>query len=315
MADELSDILPEIRFKPVVSRYKMVADLIPEIAPGSILDNEFLNDLTEALEQQGQYPPDAVIQKHVGILLSSFSGKPGVPPVLDSLAWRLAACHDILNAGEQADLQFALVEKPDWLPLQIVSACFIRVSRKMKPMLEVQFRVLSGKTGGLLFWQQIPHSWFVSKLGRELGGGSRTRRYPDYRELGGFWLVGKLDTWNPEQPRLQEFRVNSSALDHNRRLRKTREQACPLNFPQACHECWVGRLESIPPAYSTSRCFAFTRKSKKSFELLERPVHPCHFVMRRCSYCKKAEAFFEPTQRSRYCVHCQAAFVHQYRRF
>jgi hypothetical protein len=314
LPDDLGEILPEIRIKPVIRRHYEVADFLESEASETI-DNEFLIKLRKWLSNCEQYPLSDKAETHLGVLLSSFSGRKVTPQTVDALAWRLAACYETLAEGNPPKLSFEIEHKPEWTALSIVSSCFLRLSRTMKPLLDVQFRVLSGPYGGLQFRQQIPHTWVTSKLGRELGGGTREHRYPDHRELGGFLLVGKLDTWQPETPRLADFRATSACLNYNRDLKKVRKQACPLKFTHECHECWVGTLQRIPPRFGPSRCSGARRDAKKAFDLLPRPAHPLHYVTRRCTYCKKDDAAFEPSQQSRYCVSCQCEFIRTYRRF
>ena len=315
------EVLPEIRFKPVIRRYHAIRDLLALQEPGERITSEFLNELRKLLCGEAQsavtelYLLEGGAVAPLGELLSSFYGVQPTAMMLDSLAWRLAACYDTFNAGEKAESQFVLVEKPDWLALSIVSSCYINLSRAMKPLLDVQFRVLSGPMGGLAFRQMIPHSWFISKMGRELGGGTRERRYPDHRELSGFWLVGKLDTWDPAHPRVSDFRATSSVLEHNRDLRKIRNQPCPLGFTHACYECWVGLLDKLSSRYRVAKCSAFRREVNKSFALFERPTHLRHYTLRKCVHCKKDEAPFEPSHPSRFCLNCQTEFIRAYRRF
>ena len=323
---ESPEYLPEIRFKPVITRYQTITNILAGLRPPETVDGGFLDELRKELQKNkltclGLEATIALGQQRspLATLLGSFLGKPITPECLSNLAWRLAACYDELNAGRELALIFDKIKtQPKWQAIMIVSSCFLRLSKAQQPLLEVQFRVLSGPFGGLCFGQLIPHYWFVGKLGRALGGGTRERRYPDHRELGGFWLLGKLDLSDPEHTRLQDFRAVSAAVTHNRDLKKMRNQPCPLGYLHACCECWVGWMEALPlrlqEKTNQAKCATSRKDANKSFDLLTRPVHPYHFVPHRCTYCKAEEALFEPSQHSRYCQTCQAYQIRLHRR-
>ena len=320
---EFPEKVPEIRFKPVVARYQVIRDVLAGLLVRDSVDGGFLDELRKALDQTSvQFTLEAITSvgqrvSPLGTLLSSFAGKPHTTALLDDLAWRLAACYDEMNLGHAPALTFKN-SVPSWTALTIITSCFLRLSKTQQPLLEVQFRALSGPFGGLSFRQLIPHYWFVSKLGRELGGGTRERRYPDHRELSGVWLLGRLNTRNPEETRLLDFRPTSGALTHNRDLKKARNQPCPLGYIHACYECWVGWREMLPLKFQDmikqAKCTTTRKNANKSFNLLARPVHPHHFVARRCTYCKADEALFEPSQHSRYCQTCQSSQIRLHRR-
>lgn len=315
--------VPEIRFKPVVARYQLIRDVLAGLLVEDPIGGGFLDELRKELSRTSiQFTLEATTSiepcvSPLGALLSSFASKPHTSALLDDIAWRLASCYDEMNAGRVPALVFENAA-PAWTALTIVSSCFLRLSKTRQPLLEVQFRALSGLFGGLSFKQLIPHYWFTGKLGRALGGGTRERRYPDYRELSGFWFLGRLDTRDPKETRLLDFQPTSGALTHNRDLKKTRNQPCPLGYIHACYECWVGWREMLPLKYQgmvkQAKCTTDRKKANKSFNLLARPVHPYHFVVGKCTYCKADEALFEPSQHSRYCQTCQAYQIRLHRR-
>jgi hypothetical protein len=323
---ESPEHLPEIRFKPVVTRYQAITNILAGLRPSEAVDGGFLDELHKELQKSKltRLEPEATLslghqRSPLGELFSSFSGKPRTADCLSELAWRLAACYDELNAGREPALAFDKTKpRPKWQAIMIVSSCFLRLSKTQQPLLDVRFRILSGPFGGLCFNQLIPHYWFTGKLGRALGGGTRERRYPDHRELSGYWLLGKLDLSDPERTRLHDFRPVSAAVTHNRDLKKTRNQPCPLGFIHACYECWVGQVEALPLRFqgktNQAKCTTDRKDANKSFDLLARPVHPYHFVTRRCTYCKADEALFEPSQHSRYCQTCQTQQIRLHRR-
>jgi len=323
---ESPEYLPGIRFKPVITRYQAITNILAGLRPSEFVDGGFLDEFRKELQNNKltHLESEATLslghqRSPLGELFSSFSGKPVTPDTLDFIAWRMAACYDELNAGREPAMTFDKTKpRPKWQAIAITSSCFLRLSKTQQPLLEVQFRILSGPFGGLCFSQLIPHYWFVSKLGRELGGGTRAHRYPDYRELSGFWLLGKLDLSDPEHTRLQDFRAVSGAVTHNRDLKKARSQICPLGYRHACYECWVGWQELLPVAFQDrvkqAKCTTNRKDANKSFDLLVRPVHPYHFVKRRCTFCKDEVALFEPSQHSRYCQTCQTQQIRLHRR-
>ena len=322
MANE-TEIIPEIRFKPVVKRYKEMTELMASV-PSEVVEDTissgWLTSLREGMDQSAQCCLEGDGENPLTTLFRSFLGRKRSEQNMDDLAWRVAACYETLNAGQDPHSSFArekIRTKPMWMGLMITSSAVSRLSRTMKPLMEVFFRVLSGPFGGLTFKQLIPYSWYVRKLGRELGGGTRGRRIPDYRMLGGFWLVGRLNMDDPQATHLADFRVPPVAIDHNRELKKIRDQPCPVKFTHACHECWVGWMDRIPVKFGAAKCSNFRRKNDKGkevnqpFTLFERPVHPKHFVLRKCTFCKR-EGSFDPSHRTRYCVSCQVKLVRTY---
>lgn len=319
-----TEIIPEIRFKPVIKRYRELSDLLVQLPAEENIDSEWLAELQRELERSEQCCFEEEADKPLKALLRSFLGRKRTPQLMDDLAWRIAACFDVANAGRDTYSSFQkenakLKSKDRWVALTILSSCVARLSRNMKPLIEARIRVLSGPFGGLVFKQLIPHYWFVNKLGKELGGGTRERRRPDHRMMGGFWLVGRLQLSDPEKPEVADFRAPPVVLDHNRELRRTRGQPCPVKFAHACHECWVGWMDPLPEKLGETKCAEFLRKDTKGdeknmpFTLFDRATHPKHFVIRRCSYCKR-EASFDPTHGSRYCVSCQTRLVRTYGR-
>jgi hypothetical protein len=323
---ESPEYLPEIRFKPVIARYQSITNILAGLRPSETVDGGFLDELRKELQKNKLtcLEPEATLslghqRSPLSVLLGAFSGQLRTSERLSELAWRLSACYEELNAGREPAVAFDKTKpRPVWQAITIVSSCFLRLSKTQQPLLDVQFRILSGPFGGLCFNQLIPHYWFVGKLGRELGGGTREHRYPDYRELSGYWLLGKLDLSDPEHTRLHDFRAVSAALTHNRDLKKVRNQPCPLGYGHACYECWVGWHELLPFKFQDrikqAKCTTGRKDANKAFDLLARPVHPYHFVLRRCTYCKADEASFEPSQHSRYCQTCQTYQVRLHRR-
>jgi hypothetical protein len=202
-----------------------------------------------------------------------------------AMAWRLAAATPWLKKGYATKAKFENYRE-HWVPLLIEDCQYGKPSRRGEARVKVWFRVLAGVFSGLPFTQLWSHRYHVRGAAKEIG-------FPlygtiHYRELTSTWLGGLLQVEDPRFPTVVDVYGSSAAIQHNRMLRKEREEECIRDFRWTCYECSVGL------------------KGTGLQDGCHRATHPHTFKQGSCIRCKREDAWFDPGSKSKWCLRCVA---------
>lgn len=231
--------------------------------------------------------------------LATYIGRTMSMSVMDELYWRLAAGQPLLSRNIQLATAFKPTE-PMWIPLRIEDVRHAPPSRQTgKPMLEVVFRIYGDIFAGMAFSQKIPYRYAMRKMARDIG--LPVFRKVHKNELVQCWMVGLLDTTDPQRPRLVEFASPSTIIYHNKKLRKERHTNCVRDYKwaEACVERKLSPCVSCPIGYS-NHPLAIGEVSP-----CPRATHSMPFVSRDCPRCNR-ESYFDPALKMPICLACQA---------
>lgn len=278
---------PELRFEFAATEkaFSLVSEELftPDFMNKELVDDVFISFCNKASDVLGVdiENPDGITKT-----LMNYYGKALDGDVREEIAWRLAAGRSLLVRDKELS-PFLTGTEPVWLPFRIEDVSFGRLTRDRKyPTVEVTFRVLEGRFGGLCLKQTILYSYFMRKVAREIG-------FPKYKpfnksELAQCWLVGHL-VFDPEA-RLDDFHASSSVRTRVKYWRDTRAKPCIRGYEWPCHKCPVG--------------FAADDKAAGRGEMpCFRAVHPKTFVLKYCPKCH-TENYFDPSKVSEICLGC-----------
>lgn len=251
-------------------------------------------DETPLVEERFQELAKLVYQ-HLGLEISSWDalveqlhplyGEGYTEQKRRDMAWRVAAAAPWLRNGYATKPVFAPF-KEHWVPLIVEGCRYGRPGKRGEARIKVWLRIVGGLFSGLAFAQTWPHWYHIREVAKEIG-------FPlyqpvHYRELAGMWLGGLLCTEDPRYPTVLEIFGPSSAVTHNRALRKERAQECHRGFRWLCHECTIG----LDGTGVQDGC--------------RRATHLRTFSRGVCPRCKRKDAWFDPDSNNKWCLRCVA---------
>lgn len=203
-------------------------------------------------------------------------------------AWRLAGNLRQLK-GQNPVKPWRQQEKPEWMPMQVVSCDTLRTKRgKLGAVFTA--RILAGTACTLLtefFWTLR----FCGYFSNSMGYTGRRGKHPFHKmeEFYGLRFYGLAELPKPDEERqrfpvFRQVRVSSSLLKFNQNIIRMRDRVgfkCPEGYKCKCFQCHVG-ADQCPAA-----------------------VHPDTFVRELCDDCKRKTWFQPGTEAMGLCVGCK----------
>ncbi len=273
------------QFRAVMKRRD---DLVMKVnLAGDYLDQPFADERFQRYTEEVRklFSLKQELKKGIMDVAAPYYGRPLREPELEELTWRLAASYDLLQQGGSGQARFVL-SQPEWVPLLIEDCAYTSPSQSGKTRISVTFRLLGGRFAGLRFSQALNHVYLTRVLAPEIGFPRFSSLH--HGELVQCWLGSEFNVPEPERPAIQDVYGTSVAIEHNRQLRKIRDEPCPKGYDWACHKCPVGY--EYPDG-------------------CPRATHTKTFVRRPCEECRSEKAYFDPSRNDKRCVVCNARML------